>query len=79
MVKQTHLEKLFYPLIGRLPLHLVVMQLNALSPQPASAHGPKAETTSQELQPDGGEQGGGLEGATGTVCAPQLAALLLHP
>lgn len=54
------------------------MQLDALSPQPTGAHGSKAETTSQELQPDRGEQGGGLEGAAGAIRAARLAALLLH-
>lgn len=59
-------------------LHLVVMQLHTLSLQPPSAHCPEAKTTSQELQPDRGEQGGGLEGTAGSICIPRLAALLLH-
>lgn len=62
-------------------LHLVVMQLHALSFQPPSAHCAhcaKAKTTSQKLQPDRGEQGGGLEGTAGSICIPGLAALLLH-
>lgn len=59
--------------------YLIVMKLHALSLQPAGAHRAEAETTGQELQPDGGEQGGGLEGSAGPVCPPGLAALLLHP
>lgn len=58
--------------------YLIVMELHALSLQPAGAHRSKAETTGQELQPDGGEQGGGLEGRAGPVRTPGLAALLLH-
>lgn len=54
------------------------MQLHALSLQPSGAHGAEAEATRQELQPDGGEQGGGLEGPPWPLHAPQLAALLLH-
>lgn len=37
-------------------LHLVVMQLHALSFQPSSAHCAEAKATSQKLQPDRGEQ-----------------------
>ena len=59
-------------------MYLIVMQLHALSLQPSSAHGAEPKTTCQELQPDGGEQGGGLEGTAGSICAPGLAALLLH-
>lgn len=58
--------------------YLIVMKLHALSLQPAGAHRAEAETTGQELQPDGGEQGGGLEGGAGPVCTAGLAALLLH-
>lgn len=54
------------------------MQLHALPLQPPGADGAKAETTGQELQPDGGEQGGRLEGAAETICVAGLAALLLH-
>lgn len=64
--------------MSSLILYLVVMQLHALSLQPASAHCAKAKATSQELQPDRGEQGGGLEGTAGSICIPRLAALLLH-
>lgn len=58
--------------------NLIVVKLHALSLQPAGADRAEAETTGQELQPDGGEQGGGLKGGAGPVCTPGLAALLLH-
>lgn len=58
--------------------YLVVMKLHALSLQPPGAHRAEAEATGQELQPDGGEQGGGLEGTAGSVRAPGLAAFFLH-
>ncbi len=54
------------------------MQLYALSLQPSGAHSAEAKTTRQKLQPDGCEQGGGLEGTVGAICIPGLAALLLH-
>lgn len=54
------------------------MELHALPFQPSGADGTEAKTTSQELQPDGGEQRGGLEGGAGSICVPGLAALLLH-
>lgn len=54
------------------------MELHTLSLQAASAHGAQTKATSQELQPDRGEQGGGLEGAAGAICIPRLAALLFH-
>lgn len=54
------------------------MQLHALPLQPPGADGAKAETTGQELQPDGGEQGGRLEGAAETICVAGLAAFFLH-
>jgi len=54
------------------------MQLHALPLQPSGADGAEAETACQELQPDGGEQGRGLEGAAGSIGVPRLAAFLLH-
>lgn len=54
------------------------MKLHTLSLQPSGAHRAEAEATSQELQPDGCEQGGGLEGTAGSVRAPGLAAFFLH-
>lgn len=54
------------------------MQLHALPLQPPGADRAEAETPGQELQPDGGEQGRGLEGAAGSVRHPGLAAFLLH-
>lgn len=54
------------------------MELHALPFQPSGADGTEAKTTGQELQPDGGEQRGGLEGGAGSICVPGLAALLLH-
>lgn len=63
----------------KLLLHLVVMQLHALALQPSGTDGAEAETAGQELQPDGGEQGRGLEGGAQPVRGPGLlAALLLH-
>lgn len=59
--------------------HLVVVELHALSLQPSGAHGAQAEAAGQELQPDRGEQGGGLEGtAAGSLCTARLASLLFH-
>lgn len=54
------------------------MKLHALPLQPSSAHCAEAKAAGQELQPDGGEQGGGLEGGGGAIGAPGLAAFLLH-
>lgn len=68
--------KLKYPLTPA--SYLIMMQLHTLPLQPSGAHSAEAKTTSQELQPDGGEQGGGLEGTAGPICIPRLAALLLH-
>lgn len=59
--------------------YLVVMQLHALPLQPSGADGAEAKATGQELQPDRGEQGRRLEGTTGSIAIPQLAAFLFHP
>lgn len=59
--------------------YLVVVKLHALPLQPAGAHRAEAKAAGQELQPDGGEQGRGVEGAAGPLGAARLAALLLHP
>lgn len=58
--------------------YLIMVQLHTLSPQPCTANCAKAKTTRQELQPNRGEQRGGLEGTAGAVYIPWLAAFLLH-
>lgn len=55
-----------------------MMQLHILSLQHSGAHGAEAETAGEELEPHGGEQGGGLEDCAGAICTAQLAAFLLH-
>ena len=54
------------------------MKLHTLFLQSSWADGAEAEAAGQELQPDGGEQGGGLKRTAGSISAAGLAALLLH-
>lgn len=57
---------------------LIVMKLHTLPLQPSGAHCAEAKTAGQELQPDGGEQGRGLERGGGAIGAPGLTSFFLH-